>query len=317
MVEYVVEKWNSEIATVTIGATPQEGGTRSKVLKIGGQKTLPFLKFEGTIPNKPAIVAEIVDYLPEDLWPSFYKEFKDIVIDPIKWLKKIEETQPDAVCIRLLSCHPDIKNNSKEYLKSFIPEIIKTTTLPLIILGCEHPEKDTEILPYVCELAKGERILVGMAIKENYKIISLAAFECGHSIIAQTPLDINLAKQLNILINDIGIPLDRIVMHHTTGGLGYGLEYCYSIMERTRLAGLQGDKIMALPIINLVAEETWKTKETKISKEEPNWEENEIQRGIVWEMVTSFSYLQAGSDILVISHPQTIINLKRILNQYI
>ncbi len=313
--EYVVEKWSSEISTVTIGATKEEAGTRSKVLKVGGQKTLPFLKFEGEIPNKPAIVAEIFDYLPEDLWPSFYKEFKDIVTDSIKWLKEIEKAQPDAICIRLLSCHPDIKNNSKEYLKIFIPEVIKATTLPLIILGCEHIEKDTEILPYVCELTKGERVLVGMAVKENYNTISLAAFACGHSVIAQTPLDINLAKQLNILINDIGIPLNRIVMHHTTGGLGYGLEYCYSIMERTRLAGLQGDKVMATPIINLVAEETWKTKEAKAPREEePNWGENESQRGIIWEIVTSLSYIQAGSDILVVSHPQTIKNLKRILN---
>lgn len=313
--EYVLEKWSSEISTVTIGATKEEGGTRTKVLKVGGQTTLPFLQFEGKIPHKPVIVAEVYDYLPEDLWPTFYTEFKDIVTDPFKWIKEIEKTQPDAICIRLLSCHPDIKNNSKEYLKEFIPEVLKITNLPLIILGCEHIEKDTEILPYVCELTKGEKILVGMAVKENYKTISLSAFACDHSIIAQTPLDINLAKQLNILINETGIPLDRIVMHHTTGGLGYGFEYCYSIIERTRLAGLQGDKIMATPIISLIAEETWKTKEAKVSKdEEPNWGESPLQRGIIWETITALGYLQAGSDMLVLAHPQTIKNIKSILS---
>lgn len=314
MVEYLTEKWSSEIFTVTIGATKEEGGTRNKVLKVGGQKTLPFLEFEGQIPNKPIIAAEVLDYLPEDLWPAFYEELKDIVTDPIKWIKEIEKSKPDAICIRLLSCHPDVKNNSKEYLQSFIPEVLKATTLPLIILGCEHIEKDTEILPTVCELTKGEKILVGMAVKENYKTISLSAFACGHSVIAQSPLDINLAKQLNILINDIGIPLDRIVMHHTTGGLGYGFEYCYSIMERCRLAGLQGDKVMATPIINLISEETWKTKEAKVSvEEEPNWGSSKIERGKIWEISTALGYLQAGSDILVLSHPESIISLKNLL----
>ncbi|MCX7957137.1 MAG: acetyl-CoA decarbonylase/synthase complex subunit delta [Endomicrobia bacterium] len=314
MVEYLTEKWTSEIFSVTIGATYQEGGTRSNSIKIGGQKTLPFLEFEGNIPNKPIIAAEVIDYLPEDLWPTFYETFKDIISDPIKWIKEIEKTQPDVICIRLLSCHPDVKNNSKDYLNIFIPEIIKTTSLPLIVLGCGHIEKDTEILPVVCELTKNEKILVGMAVKENYKTISLAAFSCGHSVIAETPLDINLAKQLNILINDTGVPLDRIVMHHTTGSLGYGFEYCYSIMERCRLAGLQGDKVMATPIINLIAEETWKTKEAKVkSEEEPTWGTSSIERAKIWEISTALGYLQAGSDILVVAHPDSITQLKNIL----
>lgn len=314
MVEYLKEKWTSEIFTVKIGATPQEGGTRNNSIQVGGQTTLPFLKFEGNIPNKPIIAAEVIDYLPEELWPSFHENFKDMVSDPIKWIKEIEKTEPDAICIRLLSCHPDIKDNSKDYLNNFIPEVLKTTQLPLIILGCGHIEKDTEILPVVCELTKNERILVGMAVKENYKTISLSAFACGHSVIAETPLDINLAKQLNILINDIGVPLNRIVMHHTTGGLGYGFEYCYSIMERCRLAGLQGDKIMATPIINLIAEETWKTKEAKVTpQEEPNWGYSTIERGKIWEITTALGYLQAGSDILVLSHPDSIRSLKNFL----
>jgi acetyl-CoA decarbonylase/synthase complex subunit delta len=314
--EPYIEKWSSEICEVVIGATSQEGGSRSKVLKVGGAKTLPFLNFEGGTKNKPAIVAEVVDYLPEDLWPTFYENLKDIVSDPIKWIKEVEKLQPDAICVRLLSCHPDIKNNSVDYIKSFIPEVLKTTSLPLIILGCEHIERDTEILPVVCELTKGEKILVGMAVKENYKTISLSAFACGHSVIAQTPLDINLAKQLNILINDTGVPLDRIVMHHTTGGLGYGFEYCYSIIERCRLAGLQGDAVMATPIINLIGEETWKTKEAKATKdEEPSWGEDPVKRGILWETTTALGYLQAGSDILVLIHPETIKNIKSFINQ--
>lgn len=313
--EYLKEKWTSEIFTLTIGATKDEGGTRNKVLKVGGQKTLPFLEFEGELPNKTIVAAEVLDFLPEDFWPSFYKEFESIVKDPFVWIKEIEKSEPDAICVRLLSCHPEIKNNSKDYLQKFIPEVLKTTDLPLIILGCGHVEKDTEILPIVSELTKGEKILLGMAVKENYKTIALSAFACGHSIIVETPLDINLAKQLNILINELGISFDRIVMHHTTGGLGYGFEYCYSIMERCRLAGLQGDKSMAIPIINIISEESWKTKEAKSTKEEePSWGDSEFKRAIIWETTTAFGYLQAGSDILVLSHPESIRKVKDILN---
>ncbi len=316
MAEYLIEKWSLEISTVEIGATEQENGSRAYKVKVGGQKTLPFLYFEGRIPNKPAIFAEVIDYLPEDLWPLFYQEFNNMIKDPFQWIKEIEKTAPDGICIRLLSCHPDIKNSSIDYIKSFINEVLKTTKLPLIILGCDHIEKDIEILPVVCEITGGEKILVGPAVKENYKTIALSSFACGHSVIAQTPLDINLAKQLNILINDVGIPLDRIVMHHTTGGLGYGFEYCYSIMERCRLSGLQGDKVMATPIINLIAEETWKTKEAKVSlEEEPLWGEP-VKRAIVWETTTAIGYLLAGSDILVLAHPESIVNVKNYISMF-
>ncbi|MFN3550479.1 MAG: acetyl-CoA decarbonylase/synthase complex subunit delta [Endomicrobiia bacterium] len=314
--EYIKEKWSTEIFTLTIGAKENEGGTRNKVLKIGGQKTLPFLKFEGEIPNKPIVAAEVLDFLPEDLWPTFYRQFRDLVKDPLLWIKEIEESNPDAICVRLLSCHPDIKNNSKEYLQEFVPEILKITKLPLIILGSGHIEKDAEILPFVAELTKGEKILLGMIVKENYKTIITSLINFDHSVIVETPLDINLAKQLNILITDSGFPLDRIVMHHTTAGLGYGFEYCYSIIERCRLAGLQGDKVMATPIINLVSEEAWKTKEAKSTiEEEPSWGEDEIKRAIVWETTTALGYLNAGADILVLIHPESIRKVKNLIYQ--
>ncbi len=312
--EYVKEKWSTEVFSLVIGATKDNGGTRNKVLKIGGQKTLAFLKFEGETPNKPIVLAEVLDFLPEDLWPTFYKKFENIVKEPLLWIKEIESSNPDGICIRLLSCHPDMKNNSKEYLKKFIPEVLKTTKLPLIILGSGHIEKDAEILPFVAELTKGEKILLGMAVKENYKTIISSLINFDHSIIVETPLDINLAKQLNILVTDLGFPLDRIVMHHTTGGLGYGFEYCYSIIERCRLAALQGDKVMSTPIINLISEETWKTKEAK-SAEDLSWGEDEIKRAIIWEITTALGYLHAGTDILVLAHPESIRKVKSIIDQ--
>ncbi|OGS23979.1 MAG: acetyl-CoA decarbonylase/synthase complex subunit delta [Elusimicrobia bacterium RIFOXYB2_FULL_48_7] len=312
--EKLLEKSVSKISELVIGAAASSGGTRSKEIKIGGETALPFLYSEGEMPNKPVIAVEVWDVIPED-WPVIAEEFKDIVSDVMKWSKKAEEWGADLICLRLESCHPDNKNNSSAYAAETVKKILKTTKLPLIVIGCGHPEKDQEILPQVAEAAKGEKILIGMATKDNYKTITAAALAAGHSVIAESPLDINLAKQLNILVSDMGLPFERIVMHHTTGGLGYGFEYCYSIMERCRLAGLAGDKIMGTPIINMIAEETWKTKEAKTpADEQPAWGDLH-KRAIGWEIACASGYLQAGANILVMEHPEAIKTVKDTINK--
>ncbi|MBU2567569.1 MAG: acetyl-CoA decarbonylase/synthase complex subunit delta [Elusimicrobia bacterium] len=303
--EKVIEKWSSAVFELTLGATSADGGTRSKVVKVGGETTLPFLYFEGAMPNPPAVALEVWDKTPDD-WPLLKEEFKEFCEDPVSWAKKSEEWGADMLCLKLLSCHPDDKNNSAQYAAELTKKVISSVGLPLIVIGCGHPEKDQEILPAVAEASKGEKILIGMATKDNYKTIAAAALSSGHSVLAETPLDINLAKQLNILISDMGLPLERLVMHHTTGGLGYGFEYCYSIMERCRLAGLQGDKIMATPILNMIAQETWKTKEAKTPQEEiPGWGDIH-KRAVAWEITCANGYLHAGSDIIVLAHPESI-----------
>jgi len=312
--EKVIEKWTGKITELSIGTTSSEGGSRSKVIKIGGETTLPFLHFEGQMPNYPAVALEVCDTPPEH-WPFIIEEFKNFINDTLRWAKKCEEWGADLLCLKLDSCHPDGKNNSVEYAGELVSKVLKTVSLPLIVIGCNHPEKDQEILPKVAEMTKGEKILLGMATKDNYKTITAAALANDHSVIAETPLDINLAKQLNILISDMGLPVERIVMHHTTGGLGYGFEYCYSIMERCRLAGLTGDKVVATPIINMIAEETWKIKEAKASKDEqPTWGELH-SRAVGWEVTCAAGYLQAGSDILVLVHPESIKIIKQTIKQ--
>jgi acetyl-CoA decarbonylase/synthase complex subunit delta len=311
--EKLIEKWPSKIFETCIGATKEEGGTRSNTVKVGGESTLPFLHFEGEVPNPPAVALEVWDTPPEE-WPFITDELKEVVNDPFAWLKKAEEYKPDMICLRITSCHPDRKNNPPEHASELIKKMLGATSLPFIILGCGHAEKDADVLLNAAEASKGEKVLLGMATKDNYKTISAAALSCGHNVIAESPLDINLAKQLNILISDMGLSTDRIIMHPTTGGLGYGFEYCYSIMERTRLAGLQGDKIMATPIINMIAQETWKTKETKASQEEqPSWGPLN-SRGEAWETGCAISYLQAGSNIVVLAHPESVKIVKGTIN---
>jgi acetyl-CoA decarbonylase/synthase complex subunit delta len=152
--------------------------------------------------------------------------------------------------------------------------------------------------------------VLGICEDKNYRTIVATAMANDHLVIARTPMDVNLAKQLNILINDMGFPMDRILMDPTTGALGYGIEYGFSAMERLRLAALQGDSMTQLPMIVTPGFEAWKTKESKVGEGVPeswgNWEE----RGINWETLTAITLLESGADILVLRHPESIRRLK-------
>ncbi|MFH0947499.1 MAG: acetyl-CoA decarbonylase/synthase complex subunit delta [Elusimicrobiota bacterium] len=313
--EQAIEKWPGRIYELTIGATKEEGGSRSKKVKVGGMSTLPFLFFAGTIPNPPAIAMEVWDVEPTD-WPDvLINEYGSVLNDPVKWAKKCEENSCDLICLRLESANPDGQNASATDVAKTVKNVLSATTLPLIIVGCGNNEKDSSIIMDVCEAAKGENCLIGMAVKENYKTFVAAALSGGHSIIAETPLDINLEKQLNILVTDIGFSSDRLVIHPSTGGLGYGFEYCYTIIERTRLAALSGDKMMSQPIINFIGQETWKTKECKADEtEKPEWGSLK-ERGILWETTTAVGYIQAGSDIIVVHHPTTVKEIKNYIRR--
>lgn len=303
----MLEKWSGEVSTVSIGATKSEGGTRSQTIKIGGQKALPFLFREGAIPNRPVIAYEIWDIMPSD-WPQeLISAYSDALNEPLAWAEKcVKDYHAQLLCVRLKGAHPEFGNKSAEEEAEFIAMLLKTVDVPLIISGCADDTKDNAVLPACCEAAKGERCLVGSAVQDNYKTLSACVLADGHNIIAESPIDINIAKQLNILISDMGLPLERIVIDPTIGALGYGLEYAYSIMERARLAALSGDKTVASPFICFVGQESWRAKEAKTGfKEAPHWGP-ESERGIAWEIVTAVSLIQAGGDILVMRHPKAI-----------
>jgi len=197
----------------------------------------------------------------------------------------------------------------------FLSQLLKKVDVPLIVLGCGDDTKDNLILPACCEAARGERCLVGSAAQDNYKTLTAAVLADGHNIIAESPIDINIAKQLNILISDMGLPLERIVINPTIGALGYGLEYAYSIMERARLAALAGDKTVASPFICLVGQESWRAKDAKAAQAEfPSWG-LESERGIIWEAITATALIQAGADILVMRHPKAIEKVNKYIEE--
>lgn len=314
--EQVIEKWPGKVYELTIGATKEEGGTRSKKVKIGGSNALPFLSFESTSPGSPPVIAmEVWDVEPAE-WPDILKnEYGDVLKNPAQWAKKCEEFGADLIYLRLESANPDGKNASSSDVAKSVKDVISATSLPLIITGCGSNEKDSSIVMDISQTAKGENCLIGLAVKENYKTFTAAVQAGGHSLIAETPLDINLEKQLNILITDAGFGIDRIVIHPSTGGLGYGFEYCYTIIERTRLAALANDKMMSQPIITFIGQETRKAKECKADEtEKPEWGPLE-QRGILWEVVTAAGYVQSGCDILVMSHPAAVKEIKSYINK--
>ncbi|MFH1678474.1 MAG: acetyl-CoA decarbonylase/synthase complex subunit delta, partial [Candidatus Omnitrophota bacterium] len=267
----------------------------------------PFLFKEGKIPNQPRIAFEVWDIPPVD-WPQdLSRSYEGVLGNTLEWAKLcVDKYQAEMICLRLQGAHPDFGDKSKEDEIKLLAEIIKNVKVPLIIIGCGDDAKDNEILPACCEEAGGMNCLVGEAAQDNYKTLAVAASAYGHSIIAQSPIDINIAKQLNILISDMGISAEKIVINPTIGALGYGLEYAYSIMERARSAALSGDKMLAMPFICFIGQESWRAKEAKAKEEEfPQWGP-EVERGIIWEAMTAVALLQSAADILVMRHPASI-----------
>ena len=312
--EKVIEKWQDRISEVVLGAIKETGGSRAKTIKIGGETGVYFMKGEDACPNPPVIAMEVWDIEPGN-WPEALKSnFNSALKDPVEWAKLcVDKFSADLICLRLVSTHPDLKGTSPQEAGKTVEKILKAVSVPLIIIGCSSPKKDNEVMVHCSEVARGENCLFGIAVQENYKTLTAACLSGGHCIIAETPIDINLAKQLNILICDMQFPPDKIIMHHATGALGYGLEYTYSIMERSRLAGLSGDKMLSMPMINFIAQEVWRTKEAKTGDEVSKDWGPARDRGALMEMATACAYLNAGADILVMNHPTAVEETKKVI----
>ncbi|MGD0152882.1 MAG: acetyl-CoA decarbonylase/synthase complex subunit delta [Thermacetogeniaceae bacterium] len=313
-VDIIKEKFTGKVQEVVLGATKEQGGTRAYTVKLGGSSTLPFLQFEGEIPNRPSIAIEIWDIKP-DWSPSFDEYYADVWDDPVAWAKKAEE-YGDIIYLRLRGADPELENSkSADECAKLVKKILENTGAPLIVEGPGFPDKDNEVLQAVAEAAAGENIALGVAEKDNYRSIAAAAMMGKHCIIGRSPVDINIMKQLNIMITEMGVPGDKIISDPLTGGLGYGIEYSYSIMERARWGALIGDKMMALPVICLAGPEAWRAKEPNAANEDagPGWGDQK-ERGVIWEAMTAAALLQAGGDLILIRHPAAAQLIKKHLD---
>lgn len=312
-VEIPTEKWAASVREVTIGATADQGGTRKRTLTVGGESTLPFLPHEGNLPRTPALALEVRDRKPDDWSPLLYPAWGEAMDDPADWARAAETAGADLIYLTFSLTMADGQPNTGENARAVVRKVLEATALPLAVIGPGQAEVDNELIVPAAEEAKGERVLLGICEDKNYRTIVASALANDHLVQSKTPMDVNLSKQMVILIHDMGMPLERIIMDPTTGALGYGIEYGYSVMERLRLAALQGDSMTQQPMLVNPGEEAWKVKESKVGEGVPavwgDWE----RRALAWEAVTATTLLLSGADILVLRHPETLKRIRGVI----
>jgi len=303
------QRWSAAINTVTIG-----GGARKSVT-IGGAKCIPWMSYEGDIGNRPAVGIEIWD-AGADAWAEeIRKQYGKVTSDPVAWAKRAAELKPDLLSLRLMGTHPDTTNRSPADAAAVVKAVLGAVDLPLIVWGCGVSDKDNVVLPKCSEAASGQNCLFGSATEKNYRTIVAACLADGHKLIAESPLDINIAKQVNILAHDAGFALENIVIFPTTAAMGYGFEYVYSIMERARLAGLGGDPLLKQPILCDAGIEAWRAKEAQAPDDALPNAGPAAERGPLWETLTAVNYLQAGADLIILRHPKAVMAVKEAIGR--
>ncbi len=285
-----IEAYQGVVREVTIGRG-------EKALRIGGENILPLHFFDkGTLPNPPRFALEVMDMPPAESIPHLSEHFGEDLADPIKWAQKGEALGAEAICLTLISTDPAEKDRPAEEAAQLVKRMLAAIKKPLIIYGSGDEKKDAEVLPRVAEVCAGENLLLGPVQKENYEVVGKAILDYGHVAIAQSPLDINLLKELNVKLCKI-LPPERVVIDPLSSPLGYGIEYSFSLMERVKQIGvITKDSMTMMPIIANLGSECYKTKQAK---------ENKIQ-GLLWEAITATSLLLAGANILVLLNPETI-----------
>jgi acetyl-CoA decarbonylase/synthase complex subunit delta len=283
-------------------------GKGDKAVTVGGESAYPFYLFEGQMPNLPRIAMEVYDMAPDDWAEAALEPFADVVNDPVAWAQKcIKDYGAEMICLQLLSTDPNGEDRPADEATAVVKKVADAIDVPLIVWGTANHDKDTEVLRAVAEAVQDKSLILGPVEEADHKKIGAAAIGYKHIVVASTPIDINLAKQLNILLGNLGVPDDLLVIDPTVSGIGYGIEYCYSVMERMRMAALtQQDTKLQFPIICNIAKETWKTKEAKISEKEDPKMGDAKKRGILLEALSATILLMAGGDVLIMRHPEAI-----------
>jgi len=283
-------------------------GKGDKTVTTGGETSYPFYLFEGEMPNIPRIAMEVYDCPPED-WPEAALEpFAGVTDDPVAWAKKcINDYGAAMICLQLLSTDPNGLDRGADEAAEVVKKVADAIDVPLIVWGTANHDKDTEVLRAVSEACQDKSLILGPVEEGDHKRIGAAAIGYKHTVVASTPIDINLAKQLNILLGNLGVTDESLIIDPTVSGIGYGIEYCYSVMERMRMAALtQQDEKLQFPIICNIAKEVWKAKEAKISQEEDPTMGDARKRGILMEAISATLLLLAGGDVLIMRHPEAI-----------
>ncbi len=303
-----VQEYPGSIAEVTLGATRADGGTRGKVIKIGGATAPPWHFFEGKFPNPPVIAGDVFD-MPIRLPGPVKTVLGDALEDPVEWARiAVEKFGADMVDIELVSSDPYTKNTPIEESCKLVENILQAVDVPLVVGGSGNPEKDAKLLPKVAETCEGERVLLSSATLDMWEPVAEAAKKHGHVVLAWTSIDMAQAKELNRKLFDY-VPKERVIIDPTSAPLGYGIEYAFSIMERIRLAGLMGDEELQCPMGSATAN-AWGAREAW--KPEPELGPRRY-RGPMWEAAMALTMLMAGNDLYITLHPAAIRTMKDVI----
>jgi acetyl-CoA decarbonylase/synthase complex subunit delta len=273
------------------------------------------MHFENEIPHRPVIALEMTACRPGEWSQVLQDAWGDALDDPAQWAQACEKAGADLILLMFGLNDADGKAVTPDFAVRTVKAVLEATGLPLVVLGPGQAEVDNEILVPIADATKGERLVLGLCEDSNYRTIVAAAMANDHLVLGRTPMDVNLSKQLNILITDMGLPRDRILTDPTTGALGYGIEYGYSVMERLRLAALQGDAMTQLPLLVNPGFEAWKTKESKVGEGVPDAWGAWAERGVHWETLTAVSLIEAGADVVVLRHPDSLKRVKESIDE--
>jgi acetyl-CoA decarbonylase/synthase complex subunit delta len=300
-------KYSGKINEVPLG---------SQKILVGGHSAYNFHDFEGTFPHKPLLALQVWDMDPGDSYAApLTAAYQGVLNDPAAWAKKCVEYGADIVSLQLKSTDPNDLDTSPAQAVETVKKVLSAIDVPLIVMGVDNRDKDIETLSAVAEACNGKNLILGPVTDKNYKQLGAQALAYGHSIIAKSPIDVNLAKQLNILLMDLGVTANKILIDPTTSGLGYGLEYTYSIIERINMAALvQQDDKLQQPIISVIGDENWKCKECNTPTEGNETMGDQAPRGVMMEVTTAVSFLAAGSTVIVFAHPESLAITRAYIN---
>jgi len=300
------KKWPGKIRQVTLGSE------RRKTITVGGASGLPLHSFEAEFPNPPALGLQITDIDPPRWVEAVRQPWEGVLGKPGEAAKRaVEEYGADLVMLELLGTSPDLGDRTPEDAEADVRAVLEAVDVPVVVKGPGAGTKQNDVLAHVAERFRGEGLILHSACQEDYKTLAAVAVAYNHVLVAESPIDLNIAKQVNILLADVNVDIGRVLIDPLTGALGYGLEYTYSVMERIRLAALGGDAMLNAPVICLVGSEAWKAKEAKVpGEQEPLWGD-QTTRGVHWEIATALPMLLAGADLLVLRHPDALARLRR------
>jgi len=304
-----VEMYPGKIAEVKLGATRAEGGSRGRTITVGGETSPAFYTFERPIVHSPVVTLDVFD-MEVPLSKAVKMHVKEVMGDPAAWAKlAVEKFGADMVTVHLISIDPLLKDATPKAAADTVENILQAVDVPLVIGGCGDPIKDTAVFAEITERFKGERFLIS-SLTRDMDVEKCAKFvkKNGHAALSFTPMDLNLARELNRRLYDY-LDKEDIVMDLTTAALGYGLDYAFTNMERARMAGLMGDTELAHPMSSGTTN-AWAAREAWL-KMAPEWEPREL-RGPLWEVTTAVTLLLAGVDLFMMMHPAAVKTLKEV-----